>query len=114
MPIYTYRCKECDHEFEVRQRMTDDPLTECPVCQGEIRRVVNSVGVVFKGKGFYVTDNRSGQSASLTTSKSEKGEKSSEAESSAATTESKSSETGGDAASKKETKTEKAASTAVP
>lgn len=75
MPIYTYRCKECDNEFEVRQRMTDDPLTECPVCSGEIRRVVNSVGVVFKGKGFYVTDNRSGQSATLPGSKSDKTDK---------------------------------------
>lgn len=45
--------------------MTDDPLTVCPNCQGEIRRVVNSVGVVFKGKGFYVTDNRSSSSATL-------------------------------------------------
>lgn len=45
--------------------MTDAPLTECPACQGEIRRVVNSVGVVFKGKGFYVTDNRSGSTATL-------------------------------------------------
>lgn len=78
MPIYTYRCKNCDHEFEIRQRMTDDPLRDCPVCQGEIRRVVNTVGVVFKGKGFYVTDNRSGSSAALPGSsggKEEKGEK---------------------------------------
>lgn len=108
MPIYTYRCKDCDHEFEIRQRMTDDPLTECPACAGEVRRVVNSVGVVFKGKGFYVTDNRSGQSASLTTGKSDKAEKSGGAESSPPA-ESKNSAT----ESKKEVKPEKAASTAV-
>ena len=59
MPTYTYRCTHCGYEFEARQRMTSDPLTECPQCKGKIRRVVNSVGVVFKGKGFYVTDNRS-------------------------------------------------------
>ncbi len=59
MPLYTYRCNENDHEFQVRQRMMDDPLTECPVCGGPVRRVVSSVGVVFKGSGFYVTDNRS-------------------------------------------------------
>ncbi len=59
MPIYTYRCNENDHEFQVRQRMVDDPLTECVVCGGPVRRVVTSVGVVFKGSGFYVTDNRS-------------------------------------------------------
>lgn len=59
MPLYTYRCNENGHEFEARQRMMDDPLTECPVCGGPVRRVVSSVGVVFKGSGFYVTDNRS-------------------------------------------------------
>lgn len=58
MPLYTYRCNECEHEFQARQRMVDDPLTECPVCGGRVRRVVSSVGVVFKGSGFYVTDNR--------------------------------------------------------
>ncbi len=58
MPLYTYRCNENGHEFEVRQRMMDDALTECPVCGGPVRRVVSSVGVVFKGSGFYVTDNR--------------------------------------------------------
>lgn len=69
MPTYTYRCNECNHEFQVRQRMTDEPLTECPVCGGRVRRVVSSVGVVFKGSGFYVTDNRS-SSANGKTSKS--------------------------------------------
>ena len=59
MPLYVYRCNENGHEFQVRQRMVDDPLTECPVCGGPVRRVVSSVGVVFKGSGFYVTDNRS-------------------------------------------------------
>ena len=58
MPLYTYRCNENGHEFEVRQRMMDDALTECPVCGGPVRRVVSSVGVVFKGSGFSVTDNR--------------------------------------------------------
>ncbi len=58
MPLYTYRCNENGHEFQVRQRMVDDPLTECQICGGPVRRVVSSVGVVFKGSGFYVTDNR--------------------------------------------------------
>lgn len=65
MPIYTYRCKDCEHEFEVRQRMSDDPLTFCPRCDGEVRRVLNSVGVVFKGSGFYITDSRGGKNAAL-------------------------------------------------
>ena len=62
MPIYMYKCRECGHDFEIRQRFSDDPLSECPVCKGNVRRVINSVGVVFKGSGFYVTDNRNGKS----------------------------------------------------
>ena len=58
MPTYTYRCKKCGHEFDARQSMMDAPLTDCPVCEGQLRRVVGRVGVVFKGSGFYVTDNR--------------------------------------------------------
>jgi len=65
MPIYSYRCSTCDHQFDIRQRMSDEPLTICPNCDGEIRRVVNSVGVVFKGSGFYVTDNRNGKSGKV-------------------------------------------------
>ncbi len=75
MPVYSYRCKTCGHQFDIRQRMSDEPLSECPACQGEVRRVVNSVGVVFKGKGFYVTDNRSGSSATLPGATSAKEEK---------------------------------------
>jgi predicted nucleic acid-binding Zn ribbon protein len=66
--------------------MSDDPLTECPLCGGQIRRVVGSVGIVFKGSGFYVTDNRStnGKGRVKTTEKSagaeEKGKKESKSE----------------------------------
>jgi len=72
MPTYKYRCKECGHEFEVRQRMSENPLTECPECGGPVRRVVGSVGIVFKGSGFYVTDNRkaNGKGRVQTTEKS--------------------------------------------
>ncbi len=66
MPLYTYKCTNCGHVFEISQRMSDDPLEECPVCLGSVRRVINSVGVVFKGQGFYVTDNR--RSATLPSS----------------------------------------------
>lgn len=59
MPTYVYRCNECDFTFEARQRMSEDPLELCPECEEEsLRRVINSVGIVFKGSGFYVTDNR--------------------------------------------------------
>jgi len=60
MPIYTYRCRTCDHTFERNQRMSEPPLRDCPVCEGSVRRVINSVGIVFKGSGFYITDNRNG------------------------------------------------------
>lgn len=68
MPTYTYRCTNCEHQFEARQRMMDDALTECPECEGKVRRVVNSVGVVFKGQGFYVTDNRGKKTKTTSTS----------------------------------------------
>ncbi len=60
MPTYTYRCKNCNHQFDIRQRMSDDPLADCPECSSEksLRKVLNSVGIVFKGSGFYITDNR--------------------------------------------------------
>jgi putative FmdB family regulatory protein len=58
MPTYSYRCTACNHEFEQFQRFSDDPLTDCPECQGRVRRVLHPVGIVFKGTGWYVTDNR--------------------------------------------------------
>lgn len=62
MPTYVYKCAHCGNTFEARQRMTDSPLTDCPECEeSALRRVINSVGVVFKGSGFYVTDNRNGR-----------------------------------------------------
>ena len=51
MPIYAYKCRTCEHQFEARQRFSDNPLTECPVCNGSIRRVISSVGIVFKDAG---------------------------------------------------------------
>lgn len=66
MPTYVYKCAHCGHMFEARQRMSDDPLTDCPKCDEEaLRRVINSVGIVFKGSGFYVTDNRNGKNGSV-------------------------------------------------
>jgi putative FmdB family regulatory protein len=57
MPTYEYKCKECEHSFEVFQSMKDDPLSICPECGGPVRRVLSGgAGVIFKGQGFYVTD----------------------------------------------------------
>jgi putative FmdB family regulatory protein len=58
VPTYQYSCTTCGHALEVVQSFSDDPLTECPECQGRLRKVFGSVGVVFKGPGFYRTDSR--------------------------------------------------------
>jgi putative FmdB family regulatory protein len=64
MPTYEYRCRECGEELEVVQSFTDDPLTECPACGGSLRKVFGSIGVTFKGSGFYKTDSRGSSSKS--------------------------------------------------
>jgi putative FmdB family regulatory protein len=56
VPIYEYRCTDCGHQFEVNQRMSDDALTECPVCQGELQKVLFAPAIHFKGTGFHNTD----------------------------------------------------------
>ena len=67
MPTYAYACTECGHRFEIVQSFTDDSLTECPQCHGRLRKLFNAVGVVFKGSGFYATDNRSKGKANAAT-----------------------------------------------
>ena len=58
MPTYAYTCTACKHDFEIVQSFSDDSLTECPKCEGRLRKVFNAVGVVFKGSGFYSNDSR--------------------------------------------------------
>ena len=58
MPTYSYACTECDNKFDAVLAFTDDALSTCPQCSGRLRKLFNSVGVVFKGSGFYRTDNR--------------------------------------------------------
>lgn len=58
MPTYQYVCTECGHDFETVQSFSDDALSVCPVCGGRLRKVFNSVGIVFKGSGFYRNDSR--------------------------------------------------------
>lgn len=64
MPTYAYACKDCGHAFDTVQSFSDSSLTTCPECSGTLRKKFSSVGVVFKGSGFYRTDSRSGSSAS--------------------------------------------------
>ena len=66
MPTYVYKCDDCEHTFEARQRFSDEPLSECPACEtGNVRRVINNVGIVFKGSGFYITDSRNGKNGHI-------------------------------------------------
>jgi len=58
VPTYSYACTECSNRFDVVQAFTDDALTTCEQCSGRLRKLFNSVGVVFKGSGFYRTDSR--------------------------------------------------------
>ena len=74
MPTYQYACTDCGHRFEQVQAFSDSTLTDCPVCGGKLRKVYGSVGVVFKGSGFYRTDSRSGSTVASSGEKSEKSE----------------------------------------
>jgi putative FmdB family regulatory protein len=71
MPTYEYRCRDCGEPLEVVQSFTDDPLTVCPVCGGELRKVFQAVGIAFKGSGFYKTDSRKAAKSSASSSGSE-------------------------------------------
>ena len=86
MPTYSYACTECGNRFDAVQAFSDDALTTCPKCSGRLRKLFNSVGVVFKGSGFYRTDSResaksstngSAKSSESTTASSSSSEKSS-------------------------------------
>ena len=79
MPTYEYRCKDCGTELEVVQSFTDDPLTTCSACGGDLRKVFGNVGISFKGSGFYKTDSRNGSSKSSSSSSTETTEKSDKA-----------------------------------
>ncbi|AXY50965.1 FmdB family transcriptional regulator [Rhodococcus ruber] len=71
MPTYSYACTSCDNRFDIVQSFTDDALTECNECSGKLRKLFNSVGIVFKGSGFYRTDSRSGGSTASEPAKSD-------------------------------------------
>ena len=86
MPTYQYACTDCEHRFEAVQAFTEDSLSTCPECGGRLRKVYGSVGVVFKGSGFYRTDSRAASSdisAAKGSEKSDGSEKSEKSEKSA-------------------------------
>ena len=59
MPTYEYRCRDCGHSFDIVQKMSDEQLTHCPECGGELRKVFTAPAISFKGSGFYATDHGS-------------------------------------------------------
>ncbi|MEU6862673.1 FmdB family zinc ribbon protein [Streptomyces sp. NPDC046876] len=70
MPTYQYQCTECGEGLEAVQKFTDDALTECPSCNGRLKKVFSAVGIVFKGSGFYRNDSRGASSSSTPASSS--------------------------------------------
>lgn len=90
MPLYEYECTSCRTRFEVRQRMTEDPIKVCPTCGGATKRVLHAAGIIFKGSGWYITDSRQSDSAATSSTTSEKSsEKASEKSSEKASAETK-------------------------
>ena len=76
MPTYEYRCSECGNQFEISQRIDEEPMTVCDRCGGRLRKVFHPAGIVFKGSGFYATDSRAKSKASSNESADKKAEKS--------------------------------------
>ncbi len=74
MPLYEYQCKECGLRFERRQSFSDEPIEECPECSGVVVRLIQPAGIIFKGSGFYVTDNRAKSPASTPGTRKESNE----------------------------------------
>ncbi|MGP3963075.1 FmdB family zinc ribbon protein [Nonomuraea sp. 3N208] len=95
MPTYQYACNDCGEQLEVVQKFSDDALTVCPSCEGNLRKVFSAVGIVFKGSGFYRTDNRTSSPSSTSSngSSSNGSSKSSESKSSSDSSSSSSSST---------------------
>ena len=94
MPTYQYRCTECGHDLEAVQKFSDAALTECPNCHGQLRKIYNAVGVVFKGSGFYRTDSRPKEGSSSGSSSSSSGSSGSDGKSSGSGSSDKSGDSG--------------------
>ncbi len=65
MPTYDYKCRKCEHIFETFHGMSEEPAVECPSCGGAMKRLIGGgLGIIFKGSGFYVTDNKTATKSS--------------------------------------------------
>ncbi|MBY6538346.1 FmdB family transcriptional regulator [Rhodococcus sp. BP-349] len=112
MPTYSYACTECDNRFDIVQKFTDDSLTVCPACSGKLRKLFNTVGIVFKGSGFYRNDSR-GSSSSSESGSSDSGSSSDSKGSSEKKSETKSDSTSSTSSEKKSSE-KKSTSTSTP
>lgn len=75
MPLYEYKCEQCQQRLEAIQRFSEDPYTICPHCGGPLKKLISSPAIKFKGSGFYITDyGKSGSSASTSTGSSKSSE----------------------------------------
>jgi len=99
VPTYQYACTECGHAFDQFQSFSDDALTQCPECQGRLRKIFNAVGVVFKGSGFYRNDSRDKKSSAVSSESKSDGKSDT------------TSDSGASSGTKSETKSEKKADT---
>jgi putative FmdB family regulatory protein len=111
VPTYSYACTECGNRFDVVQAFTDDALTTCEQCSGRLRKLFGSVGVVFKGSGFYRTDSR--ESAKSSTNGSSKSTSSSSADGSSSSDKSGSSEKSNTASDKSDSASSKTSKSAA-
>jgi putative FmdB family regulatory protein len=111
VPTYSYACTECGNRFDVVQAFTDDALTTCEQCSGRLRKLFNSVGVVFKGSGFYRTDSR--ESAKNSTNGSAKTSSTSSTEGSSGSDKSGSSEKSNTSSDKSDSASSKSATAAA-
>ena len=74
MPIYEYICDSCGSNHEIMQKITEEPLSTCPVCEGKLRKMISNTSFVLKGTGWYVTDYASNKNSALKTQSTDKQE----------------------------------------
>ena len=113
MPTYSYACTECDNKFDVVQAFSDDALTECPKCDGRLRKMFGKVGVVFKGSGFYRTDSREAAKTASNGSAKSSSESSSTSGSTEKKSESSKSDSSGSSSSSSSSKSESSSSSST-
>jgi putative FmdB family regulatory protein len=111
VPTYSYACTACDNKFDVVQAFSDDALTDCPQCDGRLRKLFGKVGVVFKGSGFYRTDSR--EAAKSSANGSAKSSADSESSSGSGSTEKKSESTKSDSSGSSSSKSDSSSSSST-